>query len=383
MSSDEWPWRDAEGWWTIGHEVRGYPRYQFELYYKNPHEQAGRHLDYEIATDYRDRDNHSWRPEPAGLVSYGTVKHLLKITGRHDSLVAKEPHIEKNYDKFTPVYKSLRSGHVASIANARRMQVRYNADATLQDHLHAAAHRQVFDESDLEYKNKKIADVEEEIPIGTELILELEFRCNRPLHGNIRARLQERGQNAAELMDPLEVEVYREVARARLIDTRTGTFVKGWVPYNQESYNFVINGLRTDVVRLGVPRFVSWTGRVQQLLDPAQQPAVYNFLGLDGQTVRPGKRHERYSVLPPLGHEAYAATIVADDLFTYDDERRMEKLSLADAAMAMRVLTKRQREACDGMWRPGGVLERRNKQKCLEAMSEGAACVPNLSALRL
>ena len=60
----------------------------------------------------------------------------------------------------------------------------------------------------------------------------------------------------------------------------------------------------------------------------------------------------------------------------------MEKLSLADAALAMSVLAKRQLQA-EGMWRPGAVLERRNKQRSKEAMGEEAACVPNLSALRL
>ena len=386
MSSDETPWRDDEGWWTISQEVPGFPRYQFQLYYKSPYDPMIRHLDYHVAVDYRDQGDLSYLPESAGLLSYKLVKHTLKSTGKHDSLVAKEPHVERNYEKFTPVYKRLRKSRVASIANARFMQVPFNADGTLQDHLNAAAHKPEFDHSDRRYKTKKIADLDHTIPIGTPLIMELEFRCNRPLDGNIRARLQERRPNeyASDLIDPLVVDVYREVAKARLIDTRTGTFVPGWVPYNEENYKLVINGLQQDKVRLGVPKFVAWTGPFDQLLlDPAQQPTMYNFLGLDGQTVRSAKRHERYSVLPPLGHEAYAATIVADGLFTYDDERRMEKLSLADAAMAMRVLTKRQREAADGMWRPGGVLERRNKQRMEEAMGEGAACVPNLSALRL
>ena len=395
MSSDETPWRDAAGWWTISREVRGHPRYQFQLYYKNyyaSNAERGKHLDYQVAADYRDQGDLTYLPESAGLLSYKHVKHLLKITGRHDSLVAKEPHIEKNYDKFTPVYKALRKSRVASIANARFMQLPFYADAALQDHLNAAAHKLEFDPAVKEYEYKNIANVEEEIPIGTPLIMELELRCNRPLDGNIRARLQERGPNtyAPDLIDPLEIEVYREVAKARLINTRTGTFVRGWVPYNNESYNLLISGLRQDKVRLGVPKFVTWTGPFQQLLvDQAQQPPKYNFLGLDAQAVRFGPQPHRYSILPPLRNPAQAATIVAGGLFTYDDERRMEKLSLADAALALRVLQKRQREAAEDMYRPGAVMERLNKQRLEEAMrlkedmGEEAACVPNLSALRL
>ena len=218
MSSDETPWRDAEGWWTISREVRGYPRYQFELYYKNPYETMGKHLDYQVAADYRDQGDFSYLPESAaGLLSYKLVKHTLKITCRHDSLVAKEPHVERNYEKFAPVYKALRKSRVASIANARFMQVPFNADAALQDHLDAAAHGLEFDDSNRIYNTKTIANVDHEVPIGTPLIMELEFRCNRPLDGNIRARLQERGPNeyAPDLIDPLVVDVYREVAKAR------------------------------------------------------------------------------------------------------------------------------------------------------------------------
>ena len=392
MSSDETPWRDDEGWWTISHELKGYPHYQFELYYKNPFDPMGKHLDYQVAADYRDQGDLSYLPESAGLLSYKLVKHLLKITGRHDSLVAKEPHIERNYDKFTPVYKALRKSRVASIANARFMRVPFNADETLQDHLNAAAHKLEFDHSDRRYKTKKIAELDYTIPIGTALIMELEFRCNRPLDGNIRARLQEQlpKDYAPDLINPLEVDVYREVAKARLIDTRTGTFVPGWVPYNNENYNLVINGLEQDKVRLGVPKFVAWTGPYQQLLlDQAQQPTMYNFLGLDAKPIpRFGtafleKMRSRYSILPPLRDPAHAATIVADGLFTYDEERLMEKLSLADAALAMSVLAKRQREAAHSLWQPGAAMERRNKQRLKEAMGEEAACVPNLSGLRL
>ena len=259
------------------------------------------------------------------------------------------------------------------------MQFRFAADEKLQEHLHAAAHREQRDDSDGEYKEVKIADVEHEIPIGTTMILELEFRCNRPLDGNIRARLSADGRGK-DLVDPLELEVYREVAKARLIDTRTGRFVPGWVPYNNDHADDSTRGDGTDSVKIGVPRFVAWTGPWERLLrEPAELDLRYDLLGLDG---RDTPFRYSYSMLPPLVDQNHPATIVPNNLFTYDEERRMGRLSVADAALAMSVLTKRQRDA-EGLWRPGGVLERRNKQRLKEAMGEGAACVPNLSALRL
>ena len=386
MSSDESPWRDAEGWWTLGHEVQGYPHYRFELYYTNLYRSGGNHLNYVIASDHRYQGNDSWWTEFSAHVSYRRVKNALKPTFRHGRPVEKEPHVEKNYEKFTPIYKLVRSGRVPSIANARRMQVRFAADKKLQEHLHAAAYREERDDSDGEYKEVQIADVERaEIPIGTPMILELEFRCNRPLDGNIRARLPADGDGwGKDLVDPLELEVYREVSKARLIDARTGRFVPGWVPYNNDDYDISIHGNGTDSVKIGVPRFVAWTGPWWRLLlDPSESDLRYDLLGLDGPNT---PFRYSYSVLPPLRHPKHPATIVPDNLFTYDEERRMGRLSVADAALAMRVLQKRQRDAED-MYRPGAVMERLNKQRLeeamQEAMGEGAACVPNLSALRL
>ena len=111
---------------------------------------------------------------------------------------------------------------------------------------------------------------------------------------------------------------------------------------------------------------------------------MYNFLGLDAKPVRVEPQQQlQYSILPPLRDPAPAATIVAGDLFTYDEERKMEPLSLADAALALCVLAKRQREAAHSMWQPRGAMERRNKQRLEEAMKTKAACVPDLSKLRL
>lgn len=377
MSSDEAPWRDDEGWWKLGEAVEGYPHYKQYLYYKHPYRQLGKDLDYRVSEDYRSSGNdHGWT-DFSEYVSYRTVKRALRPGFKNGIPVAKKPHVESNYEKFASAYKLVRSGRradggrVASIANARRMQVHFNADAQLACHMREAVPSYEGDDDDC-------------IPNGTPMILELEFRCNRPLHRNIRARLPRLGQNTygPDLIDPLELEVYREVSRARLIDTRTGKFVPGWVPYNNDETYSGISERGTERVMIGVPRFVAWTGPYWRLLlDQAEQsdPPMYNFLGLDGRDV--GFRYSQ-SLLPFFRVTAHHATIVPDDLFTYDEERRMESLSLADAALAMSVLAKRQRKAED-MWRPGAVLERRNKQRLKEAMGERAACVPDLSALRL
>lgn len=372
MSSDEAPWRDDEGWWKLGEAVEGgRTNYKQYLYYKHPYRQSGKDLDYRVSEDYRSSGNDDGWTDFSEYAAYRTVKRALRPGFKNGSPVAKKPHVEKNYEKFTPVYKLVRSGRVPSIANARRMQVHFNADAQLATHMREAVPSYEGDDDDC-------------IPNGTPMILELEFRCNRPLHRNIRARLPRLGQNTygPDLIDPLELEVYREVSRARLIDTRTEKFVPGWVPYNNDETYDSIRERGTERVMIGVPRYVAWTGPFWRLLlDQAQQsdPPMYNFLGLDGRDV--GFVYVQ-SLLPFLQVTEHPATIVPDDLFTYDDERRMEKLSLADAALAMSVLAKRQREA-EGMWRPGAVLERRNKQRLKEAMGEGAACVPDLSALRL
>ena len=393
MSSDEAPWRDEEGWWKLGEAVEGYPHYKQYLYYKHPYRQSGKDLDYRVSEDYRSSGNDDGWTDFSEYTAYRTVKRALRPGFKNGSPVAKKPHVEKNYEKFTPIYKLVRSGRVPSIANARRMQVHFNACAQLACHMREAVPSNEGDDDDC-------------IPNGTPMILELEFRCNRPLHRNIRARLPRLGQNTygPDLIDPLELEVYREVSRARLIDTRTGKFVPGWVPYNNDETYDEIRERGTERVMIGVPRYVAWTGPYWRLLlDQAQQsdPPTYNFLGLDGRDI--GFLYCQ-SLLPFFRVTAHRATIVPDDLFTYYDERLMEPFSLADVALAAKNIEAMKRRWAQRAWKPNnppGVmyLKQRAQYPPPEARSprqlerkrshsswtkhSAAACVPDLSALRL
>ena len=392
MAYDEAPWRDEEGWWKLGEAVERHPHYKQYLYYKHPYRVSGKNLDYRVSEDYRSSGNDDGWTDFSEYAAYRTVKRALRPGFKNGSPVAKKPHVEKNYQLFAPVYKSVRSGRVASIANARRMQVRFNADAQLARHMCAAV---PFDEG----------DDDDCIPNGTPMILELEFRCNRPLHSNIRARLPRLAQNTygPDLINPIELEVYREVSRARLIDTRTGKFVPGWVPYNNDETYAEIRERGTDCVMIGVPRFVAWTGPYWRLLlDQAEQsdPPMYNFLGLDGRDV--GFRYSQ-SLLPCFRVTAHPATIVPDDLFTYDEERKMEPFSLADVALAAKNIEAMKQRWAQRAWKPHnppGVMYEKQKaqylppeapqsprqlerQRSHSGWTKAAACVPNLSGLRL
>ena len=401
MSSDEAPWRDDEGWWKLGEAVEGYPHYKQYLYYKHPYRQSGEGLDYRVSEDYRSVGDDALRgwTDFSEYVAYRTVKRDLRPGFKNGRPVAKKPHVERNYELFASAYKLVRrgrradGGRVASIANARRMQVHFNADGQLACHMREAVPSNEGDDDDC-------------IPNGTPMILELEFCCNRPLHRNIRARLQERGGGAygPDLINPIELEVYREVSRARLIDTRTGKFVPGWVPYNNDETYSEIRERGTERVMIGVPRYVAWTGPYWRLLlDQAQQsdPPMYNFLGLDGRDV--GFSYVQ-SLLPFFRVTAHPATIVPDDLFTYDEERRMEPFSLADAALAAKNIEAMKRRWAQRAWKPNNPpgamylkqraqypppepqsprqLERQRSHSS-RAHNSAAACVPDLSALRL
>ena len=369
---DESPWRDAEGWWILGEDVPmpDGPVYRKHLYYTNPRRSRSRHLHYNMRDDPRNSDGYVEWYHSHGFVSYKSVKHALRpVFDRNGHPVEKEPHVEKNHRTFQMVYKLVRRSNIPTIANARRMQFHYKADKQLQEQLRAAAHGEDPDADEL------VGTEHEPVPIGTDMILELEFRCNRPLDGNILARLNKKGKAwGKDLPDSPEIEVCREVAKARLIDTRTGTFVPGWVPYNNTSDIYVDRGHGTDRVKIAVPRFVAWTGEWWRLVISSDQSSLnYEFLGLDG---RDTIHYYSYSMLPPVRYRTGPATIVPDDLFTYDQERRMEKLSIADAALAMIFLQKRQRGAAEAMYEPGGAMAERLKDNW-SGMVEGEVAEAN------